>query len=458
MARPINVEITGDSRKLDKAFQDAASSAQSFNQALASGAARGLAIGAGLFAAGSAANTAGDAFKFFAGRSTETSNALTDLGDVLRNPTRLFEVLARQTERNRQTLETLAGTVRDANSATRLLTLANAAQSMGLDDLADKYREQAAALTAAAAATAAADFAQREYNVTVLDGVNALVAFKGAADDMAGMRGVGLAETIRRTPTPGRPSQGLFLTPSERREIALLGAQGLKRIPLLQDRVAQLNAQLERGVKSHAAFERISERIARTQAEILEIQQTANREAAERARLAREAAQKAELARELGIVRGPIPTPVNLRRQLEQLQGRIRAGETVPRAIRDRLGAIARLLREHIEPQTREAIRDYFAMVRQELNQGDQLLRRFPGAALNTNALVSGLGLSANQIRRLRMRLAGAGTGGAGVSGAYGIPLTVVLDGQVVGRSTKRFMANDRIHGPSQKRGPNAGR
>ena len=73
----------------------------------------------------------------------------------------------------------------------------------------------------------------------------AIVTFKGAVDDLAACR-------PRRTPSaaPPSPRRRRFhddlppLSPSQRRELDLIGKEGTERLPLLQDGLRQLNNQM----------------------------------------------------------------------------------------------------------------------------------------------------------------------------------------------------------------------
>lgn len=201
--------------------------------------------------------------------------------------------------------------------------------------------------------------------------------------------------------------------------------------------------------------------------------------ARERAREAREAQAAAEQRRQFRLIglspegEKPTPTPDNLRKQAAAIRARIKAGDTIPAELLRRLPTVEKALTggiKNMTEETRKAIAEFFATIRGEWQKGekstDDLLKPFATAGLNTNAVVAGLGLTAAQNRRLRARLAGATTARkqlaptAGTVGAYGLPIetTVYLDGQVVGRSTKRYLSNDSLRAPMQKRGMHAGR
>ena len=274
---------------------------------------RAAKLGAGFFALGAALEGAGAGLEAVQGHASETSNSLNDAGKAIQslitlNPAGFFEAVGARAKRTREEFERLGKGLEDANDATRKLDLANTAARIGLEDVAKKLREEAAAATAAATSVRALEFAQREFNVTVIDGVSALVAFKGAADDVGGLRGPTLAESIT-VPTPAGRRSLRPLSPSERREVELLAREGGARLPGLRDRLSQLQGADPR---THAGLLRNRERIAQTEREIsgiLKDQARARQAAAEAAArdaeaARREAAERARLARETSCVAG----------------------------------------------------------------------------------------------------------------------------------------------------------
>lgn len=543
--RSIRVEITGDASGLENAFQQAGQSAQNFgrqvesrtrsvassfdpllekiretraradelsatlekqrqaDEAAAQQQQQRLAmvgrLGAGFFAIGAGAGAASAALEAFNGEATDTSKALGDVSDFfnpanLIRPAGFFEAIGASAKRTREGLEQYAGSLKDVSQSSQALEVAQAASAFGFEKQAEMIRDSVDALKLAKATTEAMDFAQRQFNTTVVDGTAYLVAYKGAHDaaflgsptNLPQVYGGGTEDTRKR-----RPTQGLFLTPSERREDTLLGLEGTARVPLLNQRIAALKAERE-GVTLHKNYARISREIAQTEQEIAAIKTAQNaadetarqaakaeadrlaREAAARAKRQREARLAAEQARQFRLIGlsptgdDPTPTIANLRKQLAQIRSRVAAGDDLPSKITNRFAGIAKALHEDITPETRDAIAEFFRGIREEWKKGDDQLKPFATAGINTNRIVSGLGLTAAQARRLRARLAGATTGGqmlapgGGSVGAYGMSVpvntTVYLDGQVVGRSTKRYLSNDSLRAPMQKRGPHAGR
>lgn len=516
MARKIEVLITADATQAEQEFDRAGQAARRYGnetQTATDKELRGITkvaagrksfgafragatiVGSGFLAARTLQGT-GAAIGQIAGETNQFATALGDAGDAAMALTTLdiagfISAVGASSRRTRDSLDQYAAGITDVNSAEKDLQLAEAAAAMGFDKQAQAIRDQVQAAKLAKATTDALDFSQRQFNQTVIDGTNYLVAYKGAHDAAMNptaqpqIYGGATADPRKRLPT-----QGLFLSPSERRENELIALQGTARVPLLRDRIKDLTAQRE-GVKLHANYARISNEIASTEAEIAAIKTSQNasdkaaaaaaaaeadrlrRDAAERARIQREAATAAEQRRQFQLIGlspegdQPTPTAANLRRQREQLQARLAGGETLPADLRRRWATVSKAvtggIRDMKEP-TRSAINDYFRTVRDALNQGDENLKPFATAGLNTNRIVSGLGLTARQARALRARLAGSTTAGRMLSpegvGAYGMPIntTVYLDGQVVGRSTKRYLSKDSLRAPMQKRGPHAGR
>ena len=418
MARKIEVQITGDSTGLKAAFDDSARGARQFNGTLNSTTEELRRLGrtgGPRFWRQLTAGALGGAANVFA-----LSQALDQFGKASE---KAFGEEARATQFFKDTSSAFESLVHLDVVGFFEATI-NATESAGV-----KAREHAAAvakqeeeLTKLRVATEAVEFITRKYNNTIVDGIHYLVAFKGAVDDLA--RGPRVAEIYGDLPAiPARPVLRP-LSPSQRRELGLIGVEGTARIPGLQNRLRQLNNQLRAGNLANETRLRISENIRNTEAEIAGIyktqaaaQRAAAREAAERARRAREAAAEAEQARQLRVIAGPIPTPANLRRQLEQLQARIRGGDDVPRGIKDRLLGISRLLRDDVTPETREAIRDYFRMVRGEFDKGAAAL---PRQVQLSKRLLGALGFTPTGQRMPSAARAGA----VAING----PITVVAD------------------------------
>jgi hypothetical protein len=123
--------------------------------------------------------------------------------------------------------------------------------------------------------------------------------------------------------------------------------------------------------------------------------------------------------------------------------------------------------------ETRQAIREMFATIRGELDDG----LKGPLTAtsgLNTKKIIDGLGLDAVTAQEIRSRLSGFNTAGRALAGAtqsnfvpgaaLGVGLgaivvenhnTLEVDGEVVARSVTRSQQKTRRRNPQQKRGPN---
>jgi hypothetical protein len=172
-----------------------------------------------------------------------------------------------------------------------------------------------------------------------------------------------------------------------------------------------------------------------------------------------------------------IPGTKNLRKQFAQLRQNIAGTPADTAKTRTRLAQIGKVLSAgwqkafgQLSPETREMIRDWFRDMRGEIRDGGDTLAPVAKEALNVNRLIAGLDLDPSQARKLAGRLASVTKSGSTVAprtrttfGAVVGPApvtienTLILDGQVLGRSTKRFLDKRAIVSPKQKRGPNAG-
>jgi hypothetical protein len=131
-----------------------------------------------------------------------------------------------------------------------------------------------------------------------LSQAGAVVTFKGAVDDLVR---AGRGEFVGGPPSPPRrafhPSIGP-LSPSQRRELDLIGKEAVDRIPLLQDRLRQLNNQLADFHGNQEQRLKILTNVRNTEAEIAGIykdQAAARRASADAA--AAEAKRAADAAR-----------------------------------------------------------------------------------------------------------------------------------------------------------------
>lgn len=527
MARKVEVEIDGDSRGLKRAFDESAHDAQrfsgqveksnqdirrdndktasSFQRLRAEGretlsgrgfrqaAGGALAVAGGAFALTTALDAASVASAHLTGENSDMTHGLADATKGFRSLLSLdFEGFFQATQggatRTKKALDDYNKTIDDVNDSEAALRIATAAEAAGFDEAANAIRHHVAELKVAAATTMALEFAQRQYNQTVIDGTTYLVEYKGAHD--AAMNPTGQTTT----PVYGATGRRTLpdLSPSQRRELDLIGSEGTARIPLLNDRLRQLNKQMADFHGNQEQRLAILGRIRDTEKEIAGIYQTQadkrktqaeqdRQEAQERAKRARELAAEREQARQFRLIGlsasgGEIvPGEANLRRQLAQLSAR----DDVPSKLRNRFAGIRKALAEPggLTEQTREAIRDFFRMVRQEINKGDNDLDQSAPVAyksVTTGQILGGLALSAAQRRVLANRLAGVNVRGRALNpgpgfGAYGAwygsgtPVAqpagdVYIDGQKVGSHVKRYSQRDAIHSPKQKRGPNAGR
>jgi hypothetical protein len=532
MARKVDVEIDGDPRGLKRAFAESSQDAQEFsrdvgranerirrdNQETATSfqnlrsqgretlsgrgfrqaAGGALAVVGGAYALTTALDAAGVAAGKFTGENSELTHGLNDAAKGFHSLLTLdakgfFDATQGATQRSQKALADYDKGLTDANQSTAALKIATAAEAAGFDEAAGSIRRHVALLNSAQAATDALAFSQRGFNQTVIDGTTYLVEFKGAHDAAMNptgqpqLYGADAGKTGRKTLVP--------LSPSQRRELDLIGQEGVERIPELSDRLRQLNGQMEHFNGNQEQRLAILTRIRETEKEIAGIYKTqadarkAAREAAERqaeqdrkeaqarAKKARELAAEREQARQFRLIGLSatggeiIPGEGNLRKQLDALAGR----DDIPSKLRNRFAGIRKALAEPggLTDKTREAIRDFFRMVRQEVDKGDEDIAPYATKGLNTNQVLRGLSLSVAQRRALSNRLAGFNVHGRALNpgpgfGAYGawfgkgggttVEVPVYIDGQKVGHAVKRYSQRDGIHSPKQKRGPNAGR
>ena len=380
MARKIAVEIVGDSRSLERAFDRSAKAATSFNRTVTKsstdtaasfrplladiqrlqgelaksegdlatieadrqqrlgGMARAATIAAGgVFALSRVFTGLGEGIAEAQGEESDFTQGLKNMGGAMGNLL-TFDLAGLFKDLNQ---ETKISTAQADQFVQRLAIVDKAARfaAAGMDEEAAAIADATAKQLAFINAIRGMEFAQRTFNVAIVDGVQALVEYKGAVDDLAGPRGPGarIFETpFRREGMPTLPP----LSPSQRRELELIGAQELERLPLLRDRLQQLNGQMADFNGNQQQRLTIVTRIANTEREIATVleaeaarQASAARAAAalakqreaerqRRAREAREAAARALQQRQFrAIGLGPggeevIPGAANLRKQL----------------------------------------------------------------------------------------------------------------------------------------------
>lgn len=201
-------------------------------------------------------------------------------------------------------------------------------------------------------------------------------------------------------------------------------------------------------------------------------------EIAERAKAALQASRQASQFRQIGLTAEGsevIPGVDNLRKQFESLSQRL-VGSDVPRKLQDRMRLVGKFLAKGAKDatvETRTAIRDLFREIRGTF---DSEKKDITGpltktSSLNANKVLEGLGLGPDMERELRARLSSFNSAGKALAGGgnrptgsfvvgSGAPVqvetTVVLDGEVVGRSVRKSNQKNARRNPRQKSGPNA--
>lgn len=527
MARKVEVEITGDSSQLKREFQEVGNSARKLSSDVKAGAksaksdldgmsdsfgrlraeGRGALTGRGFRQAASGAlRVAGGAFALttalegasvasaqLTGENTQLTHGLTDASSAIGSLLTLdvggfFNATQAGAKRSEAAFAEFDKSIDDVNDSTNALKVATAAEAAGFDEAADAIRRHVALLKAAKAGEDALVFSQRTFNQTIIDGTTYLVRYKGAHD--AALAGTAPTKipiyggVHRRTINP--------FGPADKRAIALAGAEGVSRIPILQADIAASRSALAHAKELKLSYtERLdlAKRIRAEEKEIAGIQKSEadrikregeqrERDRKERAKAAAElrnaardratALRTAKQYRALGL--GPTggaltPTVANLKRQFAQLKS---AGEPIAKEFARRFPSISKMLAGdmgHLAPEVRSAIRDFFNDVRSEWKKGTESVVAVQG--VDTASVMKGLGLSPSQIRALRNRLAAVNIKGqklapaAGTYGAYGMRVEgtggdVYLDGDKVGKVQTRYSQRRYTNSPTQKRGPNA--
>ena len=378
---------------------------------------------------------------------------------------------------------------------------------------------QVAALKAAENAQDALADATARLGTVFETSTGQAVTFKGAVDDLGGLRGPGLVDQINANLRQSRGGFGQQISPEAANAAAqtVAAASGnLGRLLKLQkEELARVRKARDGSFAVGKEYEKLNQDVAAARAAVISTERqikaqnaaaAAQSEAARKAALAAaeaakrraEAERKAALARlaalreaqrvalqerqfrALGLTPGGeelVPRVANLQKQLSQLTGRlVSEGEMTPK-IRGQLNRIGRVLDGafgKVTEQTRSKIRDMFSELRRVFDDESGKPLHTRTFAINRNALLKGLGLDPEAERILKSRLQGFNTAGiaqarpAGAFGAFGMAFTpggqpinitteVVLDGQKVGRSVTRFQGARSRSNPKQKRGPVAG-
>jgi hypothetical protein len=318
--------------------------------------------------------------------------------------------------------------------------------------LAQEYLAQRDAIALTQFATDALADSVARLGQQFLTQSGAVVVFKGAVDDLnrAG-RGEAVFGNIPSTTFGNRPGRPTIppLSPSQRRELSLIGQEGADRLPELRDRVRQLNNQLKRGNINQEQRLRILTNIRTTEAEIAAIykDQAADRAAATEAaaRGAEAARREAEAVRErakreaeaakaralqaaqdrrnalisgqfrrlgLSATGDPItPGVANLKKRVAQLTANLSERGLLTPKVRAQLKRVRTVLSEALVPKdVRAKIKEMLDDIAQQLR--DTATKRGPLTkfrAVDTSKLFAGLGLSPDELRAVRARTAQIG-------------------------------------------------
>lgn len=166
------------------------------------------------------------------------------------------------------------------------------------------------------------------------------------------------------------------------------------------------------------------------------------------------------------------PTVKALRSQFAKLKDLIPGSALDTAKISSLLDRVAKLFAGKfgkITEETRKLLASIFDDLNNQLKQSGGPLTKTSG--LNTKKILEGLGLDDAAAAELRSRLSGFNTAGRALASAStltpqlgggviaGVPInlttTVVLDGEVVGKSVTRYQQKAGRRNPKQKRGPN---
>jgi hypothetical protein len=369
--------------------------------------------------------------------------------------------------------------------------------------LVDSTRAAEAAVNALADATA-------RLGTVFVTSTGQAVTFKGAVDDLGGLRGPGLVNQINANLQQAAGGFGQQISPGAKRAAAETIAQArgnLKELLRLQ-KLDVVDAQRAKN-QSRAVgkeYEALNQSLADARAAVIttegNIKQNAasvakadaaakkagadaSKRAAEAAKRAREAAARlaeqrraaqlaAQQARQLRALEAPTPTIANLRTQLSSLTERLTGTTVDTPKVRAQLARIGKVLSGAFgkaTDQTRKSIRDMFQTIRSEFEKGskDTGERLTNTKTLNVGKIMQGLGLSPSEQAALRRRLGGFTTAGLGFgpmagTAAFGrvvpgndvvVNVTTTLDGAVIANSTTRHQQKKARRNPPQKRGPN---
>ena len=336
------------------------------------------------------------------------------------------------------------------------------------------------------------------------------VTFKGAVDDLAGMRGPGGVNQINlalRANRRARQERAFTpIGPTAKNEAAQIVAAATGDLPALLRLQVVARDRLQKAVdasihKTLQARQELNQKLAQARAAVITTQHAINQQAAADAaaaaaaekarqaeakrraaeaaalrkqlaeqarnrRLAQLAAEQARQFRAIGLTPGGqelAPTAASLRRQFAALSRNV-VGEDVPRNLRDRLARVGRFLKgdlKGITEDTRRAIEELFQTIRGTFDKESKKTRGVTTVGLNTGKFIEGLGLSPAQTRDLRARLShlsatgqGRNTATAtGFAGAVYSTVTVNLDGHTVAQNTTKHQQKAKRRNPPQRRG-----
>lgn len=154
-----------------------------------------------------------------------------------------------------------------------------------------------------------------------------------------------------------------------------------------------------------------------------------------------------------------------IRNRAQSLTQELKASNLDPAKIKafvKRISVVFTKQFDNAKRDVRQAILDLFAVINDTLNSGSKEGPLTKTEGLRTKKLLAGLGLSSEEKRALRGRLAGFNTAGThlagaglGPTGSFVVNTTVNLDGQKVASNTTKHQQRSKRRNPQQKRGPN---
>lgn len=300
-----------------------------------------------------------------------------------------------------------------------------------------------------------------------------------ASRNTAGVGGAPAQTPLPPAPAPPEPPARKGITAAQRNtffdnaiaRILLRGGLGTiqQQIAALQKADDLIAARLK-VTKDVTRRLNLEDQLLQNAAQVKSLQAQAAAEALQKRQDARDkalAALTARQFRQLGLGatgEAVVPQVAGLKKRLAQLTENITTSSLNTPKLQDQLTRFRKVLSEGLVP------RDVRAKIKEMLDEIDQQLKDHAGdltkfAHVNSNAILAGLGLSPDQVRKLRERITQIGAGGtvpgqrsiafagAGAGRDIVVHTSVNLDGKTVARNTTRHQQKDARTRTSSRRG-----